>query len=365
MSGFSKAFADRIKELLTLGGGENISIDTRQMGWGRTFRSGRAIGGESFFIGGKNYLRGWGDHAQSRHIIRLPAPGKSFEVLVGVEDCENSRAPINPTAHIRFTVWVNGRIAAQSSILDRGSTPEKLTVDLDGATEFILQSQEMGFAPEYVGTPSCAYACWIEPVISLADGRKFLPGTGFALNELLPAFEYDGIPADLFNWQKRTALLADDQDMEMYRLEFDSPDSLLTLRCTVKLYKDFPVFEILPELIAAGSENTKVVENFNSLSIKSLVPGMQMTVRRTSGVKNSANDFRLEEVTIGQRWGYNRVLMDTDWGSSSATWFPYVGIDVSERQGMEAAIGWTGSWKLDIINTKDELSVAAGMQGAA
>ncbi|MBE6356404.1 MAG: hypothetical protein E7058_04740 [Lentisphaerae bacterium] len=361
MTALSKAFTARIKELLTLGGSENISVETRQMGWGTGFRSGRAIGGDTFLLGGRNYLRGWGDHAQSRHVIKLPGPGKSFEVLVGVQECESSRAPVNPTAHIRFTVWVNGKIAAQSSVLEWSSSPEKLTVDLNGATEFVLQSQETGFPPEYTGTPSCAYACWVEPVIKLADGREFLPGMGFMINELLPAFEYDGVPADLINWQRRTQLLVDDQDMEVYRLEFYSPDGLLTLRCTVKLYKDFPVYEVLPELTAGNSQKTKVVENFHTLSVKSLVPGRQVTVRRISGVKNSPEDFRSETLTIGQRWGRNRVLMDTDWGSSSATWFPYAGIDASEKQGMEVAIGWTGSWKLDIINTINELSITAGM----
>ena len=348
-----------IKEVLGLGSRDKITVETKKMGWGKGFRSGRSMTCEPFFMGGRSYARGWGDHAQSEHRIILPGAGKKFEVLVGVEDCVSSRN--NPPAHIQFTVWVNGVVAGQSGVLDFCSATEKLSVYLAGAKEFILQSQEMGFPPEYAGTPSCGYANWVEPVITLEDGREFHPGSGFIINNLLPKFEYRGIETDLLNWEKRTELLESSDDLEKCRLEFDSPDRLLTLRCTVKLYRDFPVFELLPEVIAAGQEDTGVVENFNSLAFNAVIPGTEVTVRRTSGVKNSPQDFRYEEVKLTRRWGDNRVLMDTDMGASSATWVPYAGIDFDENQGMEVAVGWSGAWKLDIINGKDALEVSAGM----
>ena len=118
-----------IKEVLGLGSRDKITVETKKMGWGKGFRSGRSMTCEPFFMGGRSYARGWGDHAQSEHRIILPGAGKKFEVLVGVEDCVSSRN--NPPAHIQFTVWVNGVVAGQSGVLDFGSAPEKLSVDQD------------------------------------------------------------------------------------------------------------------------------------------------------------------------------------------------------------------------------------------
>ena len=55
--------------------------------------------------------------------------------------------------------------------------------------------------------------------------------------------------------------------------EWTSPDGKLLLRTTETVYRNFPVREYLPELVAVGDAPTDIVEDFRSISLSRAAGG--------------------------------------------------------------------------------------------
>ena len=84
-------------------------------------------------------------------------------------------------------------------------------------------------------------------------------------------------------------------------------------------------------------------------------------LRRMLGTKNMQSDFCDEDVTINNRYPTNHVRMDTDEGRSSAAWMPFFGVDISESEGVNFGIGWSGAWCADFYHQAFTLKIEAGM----
>ncbi len=347
-----------IETLLGIRSADPFRIRTEKIGWGK-LRDGVSMSGESLRLNGLDYHCGWGDHSQSRHVVeQLPGPGKRFEVLVGFHDGGIVRE--NAKGKLIFKVEANGQVLAESNPLAVGDAPEKLTADLNGAQSFVLKAINTEFPEDYAGCPSGSHADWVNPTISMADGRVFHLSNGAAFRSMLPAFLYDGVAVDLKEWDKHIARLESTPDFDAYKVQYDAPDGLLRLLITSKIYKDFPAVEWLPELVAIGNEPSGIVEDFMSLHLEALTPSEEIVIRRTTGTKTSRSDFVKYPVILQRRHGFNKLTLDTDEGASSAAWMPFFGLDLSEQRGIEVGIGWTGSWKADIINS-ESVSISAGM----
>lgn len=128
---------------------------------------------------------------------------------------------------------------------------------------------------------------------------------------------------------------------------YTSPDGSLRLTVTVISYKDFPVYEIKPVLECTGDSPTGIVEGFRSLSFSRPFGKEGVLVRRTTGSMTAYSDFSRRDVRLVPRHECDRLHMSTSEGRSSA-WMPYFGLDFSAMDGLEIAIGWTGTWSVDM-----------------
>ncbi|OGV47974.1 MAG: hypothetical protein A2X49_01315 [Lentisphaerae bacterium GWF2_52_8] len=354
----------------------NLSLEKRpprlktiRMGWGKQLKRGTSIGSSPLRLNGKNYEFGVGDHAQSEHLVELPGAGKSFEAIVGVSDSIGVQQDVKMV----FMVELNGKIAWQSRELRVKDEPEHFKIDLDGAKGFKLIAHNPDFPNDFNGCPPMAHANWCNPVITLKNGLSFKLGDKAAKSlpeNLGPEFTYDGIASAPMIWEQDTELTSSSDDCDIYRSRHTAPDKILQLQLTVKIYKDFPVLEWLPELVNIGDKPSGIVDDFKSLAFECEVqpihvrehayPLKEVKIRRSFGSKNSRDDFMDQPFTLRERYPDNTLVMDCDEGRSSAAWMPFFGIDFSEKYGFNVGIGWSGAWKTE-FGLSEMLNVKAGM----
>lgn len=140
---------------------------------------------------------------------------------------------------------------------------------------------------------------------------------------------------------------------------YTSPDGKLRLILTVVSYPDFPVTEFRPVLECVGDSPTGIVDDFRSLTFSRGSGKEGVLVRRTTGSATKYSDFSRHDVRLVPRHECDRLHMSTSEGRSSA-WLPYFGLDFSATEGLEIAIGWTGTWSVDMV-CGEEFSLDAGI----
>jgi len=197
----------------------------------------------------------------------------------------------------------------------------------------------------------------------VGEGANSMP------SKLGPCFNYDGAAFDPKSWGQKVEMISRSEDCDIYRSLYMSPDKILQLQLTIKVYKDFPVVEWLPELMNIGGRPSGIIDDFKSLALEKDVssigaksyPLVEVKIRRSYGSKNSRDDFMDRPFILRKRYPENRLVMDTDEGRSSAAWMPFFGIDFSEKHGFNVGIGWSGAWNAGFNLNNDLFAVNAGM----
>ncbi len=118
-------------------------------------------------IGKTPYTRGLYCHAVSKVIVRLPAPGKTFTAVVGV-DTNNQTS--GGRGSVVFSVTVKGKVVFKTKVIREGMPPAKVEADLAGADEFVL---EVGNAGDGI---SCDQSDWADAKVTLASGKTLWLG---------------------------------------------------------------------------------------------------------------------------------------------------------------------------------------------
>jgi len=366
-----KAFTDHATEIFNLKKSDAPKMQVVSMGWGNKLKIGAEIGGAPLKLNGQTYERGFGDHAQSEHLIILPSPGASFKAVVGVSDTQTIRNLSTPVKMI-FMVEVSGRVVWQSKELRVGDDPACLQIDLEGAKEFKLIACQPDFQTDFKECPPWAHANWCNPVLTLQNGKTFQLGAQTItdlLHKLGPDFNYDGRDFTACPWTHDLETLAGGADCDVYRSRYTAPDHILQLQLTFKIYKDFQVVEWLPELVNIGDKPSGLVDDFQSLALEYEVQPKfikaggeikEIHIRRAFGSKSRRDDFVDQPFMLRDRYPDNTLVMDTDEGRSSAAWLPFFGLDFSDQHGFNVGIGWSGAWKAQ-FHLNDSLTASAGM----
>ncbi|NLG13952.1 MAG: alpha-galactosidase [Lentisphaerae bacterium] len=179
---------------------------------------------------------------------------------------------------------------------------------------------------------------------------------------LSPVFIYAGTAFSPATWQATTTLVDKSPAKTEYLLTYTSPDQKLKLEMTTRIYPEYPVVEIRPVLVAAGNENTGMIDDFLSFEITSKLETNAIRIRRVTGAKTVMTDFTRQDAILQRRHECDYAKMTTDEGASSATWLPYFGVDFDPLNGLEVAIGWTGAWKANFQYLGNEFKVTSGLE---
>ncbi|GHV19737.1 alpha-galactosidase [Bacteroidia bacterium] len=111
----------------------NLDVNTFSTGWGEV-QVNKSVTGTPLSIGGKQYEKGVGVHADSEGYIRLSGEKGRFTAWVGVDDHAGS----DSLSSIVFYVFTNKGVAFNSGLMKKGDNPKQIDIELKGITDLFL-----------------------------------------------------------------------------------------------------------------------------------------------------------------------------------------------------------------------------------
>lgn len=177
------------------------------------------------------------------------------------------------------------------------------------------------------------------------------------------SFDYDGVPSDSFlkKWKFTKTAPVVSEDGEIQRSFFwTDGKSGLQVECKVKNFNDFNAMEWTLYFRNLSSGNSGQISDVKAADIdmKSGREG-DWSLFYARGSDAGKHDFmaQTKEYSVG-----DSLVMTPSLGRSSSVGFPYFNVKTPEG-GMVFAIGWTGSWKAEIIRpSEDRLNVSTGLK---
>src|SRR5271170_5288187 len=88
---------------------DDMNLASATQGWGQPHKN-KSVEGHTLTIGGKEFSRGFGTHAESTLRVNLNGGAQKFSASVGVDDEVNK----NPTSSVEFIVRGDGKVLWQS-----------------------------------------------------------------------------------------------------------------------------------------------------------------------------------------------------------------------------------------------------------
>jgi len=293
-------------------------------------------------LGKAQYARGLYCHATSKVVVQLPGPGTAFSAVVGVDSNPDT---VPGRGSVIFAVTAGGKEAFRSKVLREGMPPVPVAVDLDGATEFVLEVNNAGDGI------SCDQADWAHAKAVLADGKTVwlgdLPFLGPADAMRLPgppfSFTYGGEPSArlLSTWPRTHSQRKLDPQRTEHTLTWSDPKTGLTVRCVAIEYHDFPTIEWTLHFRNAGKADTPVLADIQALDL-ALERGDdgEFTLHYNVGSYAGANDFQPLVAPLPPR---ARKDLAPRGGRPTGGYLPCFNIAWPGR-GLIAVVGWTGQW---------------------
>ncbi len=172
------------------------------------------------------------------------------------------------------------------------------------------------------------------------------------------SFLYDGKPFDFSGITPGITQKNGDQ----LQITYDLIPGLLQLSLDAVFYSDFPVVEYTPRLINTGKQPTGIISDFKSLDWSVhpdstfgqarinnwiLTNDRRVRIRYNLGSTCSPVDFFPQVRDLFPLQGSNSLELKCAHGRSSATFLPFMGIDLAPQNGINLAIGWSGAWKFN------------------
>ena len=188
----------------------------------------------------------------------------------------------------------------------------------------------------------------------------------FAKGKIPPfSFVYGGKNSDSFikGWKFQSEnLISNDPEVAESKYTYTDPQSGLTVKCFVSGFTDFPAVEWVLKFENTSATNTPVIEKANVINYKFSSKGKgQFILHHAHGSNAERTDFQPidEPLEIGKS-----IYMTPKGGrSSDNTAFPFFNLEMPGHQGVMVAVGWTGKWFADLVQTDSKsVSLKSGME---
>jgi alpha-galactosidase len=187
----------------------------------------------------------------------------------------------------------------------------------------------------------------------------------FAKGKVPPfSFRYGGVDSKTFicGWKYSSEKgVSGDPAVQKSIYSYTDNKSGLTVKCYVTSFTDFPAVEWVVKFINRSGSNTPVIDRAVAIdySFKYSVDG-PFILHHSLGSNASRSDFQPvdEQLQIGKRIS----MMPSGGRSSDNSAFPFFNIEAPGSQGTIVAIGWTGKWHADVMQTDDKtVSLTSGL----
>lgn len=322
----------------------------------RNARNGRPMN-----LAGTHYSRGLYCHAVSKVVVRLPGKGKTFSAVVGVDS--NEQTP-GGQGSVVFSVNVGGEEKYKSGVLHEGMPGVRVSVDLNGATEFTL---DVGDAGDGI---ACDQSDWADAKVTLSNGETFwlgdLPivsdGARAYSTEPPFSFVYDGRPsADLLKaWPVERKTTKIDAHRVQHTTVWTDTRTGLQVRCVAVEYRDFPTVEWTVYLKNTGTADTPIVENVQGLDVRfERNAEGEFTLNHNTGSPCIATDYQPFQERLGP--GAMKHIA-TNGGRPTNSDLPYFNIEWP-GEGVIAVLGWPGQWSAQFARDQaNGLHVTGGQE---
>lgn len=296
-------------------------------------------GGKPLNIAGTQHTRGLYCHAASKIVVRLPAPGRTFSAIAGVDSNEQTSGG---RGSVVFSVRVSGSEEFKSPVMREGMAGVPVQVDLRNATGFTLEISDAGDGI------SCDQSDWAEARVVLADGGEVwladLPFVDEAPETGVPfSFQYDGKPSSGFlpTWERNETTATLDAARTQRTITWTDPQTGLVLRCVSVEYADFPTVEWTLHFKNAGDHDTPVLSEILALDAGFGRGGQgDYLLHHWAGSTATMDDYRPLETPL--QAGADFRLAPAGGRGSDGAW-PYFNVE-RDGEGVIVAVGWPGQW---------------------
>jgi len=310
-------------------------------------------------VGGRTFGHGVGVHAVSHLQLASPKPMARFTAWVGVDS--NPRT-VGGAGSVVFSVKVGDRELYKSGVMREGSAPERIDVDVGGATLLDLRVGDAGdgFA--------CDHADWCEALVTL-DGGETVRLDQMNLGAPAPAsrypfsFVYGGKASDdlLDSWKTETVTRKNDAGLPSTVTTWTDPHTGLRVTREAVRYPDFPALDWVLHFENTGSASTPIIESVQALNLTLSAPlgPAPYVLHRTNGAPSNPTDFEVSAVTVDEKQSWS---MGGGGGRSSNKDFPFFKLETAEGSVI-VAVGWSGQWAAHVeCPDNRNLHVTAGQE---
>jgi alpha-galactosidase len=317
--------------------------------------------GKPLHLNNRSYTRGLFCHAQSRIIVRLPSPGRTFTAVVGLDTNEQT---VPGRGSVVLSVTVGGNDVFRSPVMREGMAGVSVGAPLGGAQEFTIAVSDGGDGI------ACDQADWADAQVTLTDGTAVwladLPlADGPATRDTEPPFSfvYGGRPsAELLpTWRLQRGERQLDEDRTERTLAYSDPATGLIVRCVAVEYHDFPTVEWTLYLRNDGTADSPILEDIRSLDL-----GLQrghygeFVLHHAVGSPCQPNDYQPLASPLAPG---TLTHIGAAGGRPTNSDLSYFSLEAPVREGLIIVVGWPGQWASEWKRDGDTgLRVQAGQE---
>jgi len=312
-----------------------------------------ARNGAPLKIADTEYTRGLYCHANSKIIVKLPAPGGKYTAVAGVDAAA-------PPGTVVFSVDVGGKKAFESPLMRGGKPGVPVDVDLGGAREFVIAVNDGGDGIAWDQSD------WADAKVTLNDGRELWLGdmpflSTWDLSSTGPffSFSYDGKPSSEFKdtWKVTRSKRSIDSNKVAHVLTYRDPATGLEVRADGIEYKDYPTVEWTLHFRNTSSKETPIISDIQAVDIgMSRGDGPEYLLHHNNGSETGPCDYKPIETPLGPN--SDKVVAASNGRPTEAN-MPYFNIDTG-GSGLIVVLGWPGQWS---ARFRRDASIGLRIQG--
>ncbi|HPT20769.1 MAG TPA: alpha-galactosidase [Bacteroidales bacterium] len=187
--------------------------------------------------------------------------------------------------------------------------------------------------------------------------------THFAKGKTPPfSFVYGGRNSNSFirNWQYSSEKITN-KDKEDFVYTYLDKQSGLEVKCTVTCFNDFQAVEWVLKFSNTSSKNTPLIEKAAAIDYSFTTQNGTFILHHAKGSDAARTDF--QPVDEKMQVGKNIYMTPARGRSSDNTAFPFFNIEMPGQQGVMVAVGWTGKWYADVLQSDEKtVSLKSGME---
>jgi alpha-galactosidase len=300
--------------------------------------------GHGLKIGDKSFARGIHCPFVGTIKVHLPAPGRQFSALIGVDSNDITYYSSLGRGSVTVAVDINGKEAYRSSALREGMAAIPVAVDLNGTTDFGLRIEGGKAAIDWNQVD------FAEAKVTVADGKELaldaLP-VGPLRADYTPdppfSFVYGGTKSSelLKNWPSQRSSQELDPQRTEYKQVYRDPKTGLEVDFVGVQYHDFPTVEWTVFLKNTGAVDSPILENIQVLDSRLERNGDgEFLLHHNKGAPATPNDYEPYETLLPKNTERRLVAHG---GRPSNGDFPYFNL-AWPGEGVIIVVGWPGQW---------------------